>query len=69
MAGILLRKKKQRKYEWKEIGDKVEEKVREGVKAWLDETAQAEKKKEWEEIASRIEEKIKKALKEWADKQ
>ena len=63
------RKKKHKKIEWKEVGDKIEEKVREGVKAWLDEPAQEEKKKEWEEIGKKIEEKIKKALKEWADKQ
>ncbi|GAH31734.1 unnamed protein product, partial [marine sediment metagenome] len=57
-----------RRYEWDEIGDKVEERVRKGIKAWLEETKKEGKEKEWEEIARKIEEKIKKALKEWVDK-
>jgi len=57
-----------RKKEWEEIGAKIEEKVRAGMKDWLDETKKTDREKEWEEIAQRIEEKIKKALKEWAEK-
>ncbi len=57
-----------KKEEWAEISVKVEEKVREGLKAWLDETKKKERDKEWEEIAQKIEEKIKKSLKEWAEK-
>ncbi|UCF71522.1 MAG: hypothetical protein JSW49_04420 [candidate division WOR-3 bacterium] len=57
-----------KKDEWAEISVKVEEKVREGLKAWLDETKKKERDKEWEEIAQKIEEKIKKSLKEWAEK-
>ncbi|MCK5258513.1 MAG: hypothetical protein KAJ69_03255, partial [Thermoplasmatales archaeon] len=62
------RKHKIRKKDWDRIGDEVEEKVRTGIKAWLDETDKKEKEKEWEEIAKKVEEKIKKALKEWAEK-
>jgi hypothetical protein len=57
-----------KKNEWAEISVKVEEKVREGLKAWLAETKKKERDEEWEEIASKIEEKIKKSLKEWAEK-
>ncbi len=57
-----------RRKEWDKIGNEVEEKVRRGIKAWLDETDKKEKEKEWEEIAKKVEEKIKKALKEWAEK-
>lgn len=55
--------------EWDEIGEKVEEKVRKGINAWLDETEKGEKEKEWEEIGKRIEEKIKEALKKWSEKE
>lgn len=52
--------------EWEEIGVKVEEKVRTGIRKWLDE---AEKKDEdWEEIAKKVEEKIKRELRNWAEK-
>lgn len=57
-----------KKREWDEIGTKVEEKVREGIKSWLDEAQKKEGEKEWEEIAKKVEEKIKKSLKEWAEK-
>jgi hypothetical protein len=57
-----------RKKEWEEIGNKIEEKVRAGMKDWLDETKKTDREKEWEEIAQKIEDKIKKALKEWAEK-
>ncbi len=62
------RRHKIRRKEWDKIGNEVEEKVRKGIKAWLDETDKEEKEKEWEEIAKKVEEKIKKALKEWAEK-
>lgn len=62
------KKRKTVKVEWDEIGDKVEERVRTGIKAWLAEADKEEKEKEWEEIGKKIEEKIKKALKEWVDK-
>ncbi|MEO0102246.1 MAG: hypothetical protein ABIK81_00920 [candidate division WOR-3 bacterium] len=66
---ITKRKRKEicsrRKEEWEEIGKKIEESVREGLKTWLKETERAEKEKEWEEIGKKIEEKIKKILKEW----
>ena len=63
-----FRKKDIRKKEWEEIGVKVEEKVREGLKAWVSETKTKDREEEWEEIAKKIEEKIKKTLKEWAEK-
>ncbi len=62
------RKHKIKKKEWDRIGDEVEEKVRKGIKSWLDESKREEKDKEWEEIAVKVEEKIKRALKEWAEK-
>ena len=61
-------KQKIRKKEWERIGVEVEEKVRAGIKSWLDEADKGKKEKEWEEIGKKIEEKIKKALKEWAEK-
>lgn len=63
------RKKKTIRYEWKDFSPKVEEKIREGVKAWVNETEDEAKKKEWEEIGKKVEEKIKRKLKEWADKE
>jgi hypothetical protein len=57
-----------KKDDWAEISVKVEEKVREGLKAWLAETKKKERDEEWEEIAQKIEEKIKKSLKEWTEK-
>jgi hypothetical protein len=62
------RKHRMGKKEWEEIGGKIEEKVRAGMKDWLDETKKTDREKEWEEIAQKIEDKIKKALKEWAEK-
>ena len=53
------------KKEWEEIGVKVEEKVRTGIKSWLDESEH--KDKDWEEIGEKIEEKIKRELKKWAE--
>jgi len=54
--------------EWDEISDKVEKKVRKGIKEWLDETEQADaKEKAWDEIGRKVEEKIKRELRNWAD--
>lgn len=57
-----------KKPEWDEINAKIEEKVSEGLKSWLDETKKKGRDEEWDEIARKIEEKIKKSLKDWADK-
>ncbi|MBL7077617.1 MAG: hypothetical protein ISS31_09100 [Kiritimatiellae bacterium] len=51
--------------EWEEIGVKVEEKVRKGIRKWLEESEQGEGN--WEEIGRKVEEKIKRELKDWAD--
>jgi hypothetical protein len=59
------RRKSRREREWEEISAKVEEKVRRGLKRWLDEKEKTDP--EWEETAQKIEEKIKRELKEWAD--
>ena len=59
------RKKKQREKEWEEIADRVEKKVRKGVKAWLDEEEKEDR--EWEELAAKLEAKIKRELSNWAD--
>lgn len=72
-AGILTRSGKKRKKmnmaELEDIGGRIEEKVRTGLKEWLDESLREGKKKEkmeeWEEIAKKIVEKIKNALKSW----
>ena len=69
--GGILRSQRRKKHhmskrDWDKIGNKIEEKVRTGIKKWLDEADQKEaKEKEWEEIANRIEQKIKDALKDW----
>lgn len=60
------RKKSRKEKEWEEIGRKVEDKVRKGIKNWVDETD--DKDKEWEEIGRKIEDKIKRELKNWAEK-
>ncbi len=60
------RKKSRKEKEWEEIGRKVEDKVRKGIKNWCDETD--DKDKEWEEIGRKIEDKIKRELKNWAEK-
>ena len=59
------RKKKRREKEWEEIADRVEKKVRKGIKAWLDEAEKEDR--EWEEIAARIEARIKRELSDLAD--
>ncbi len=52
--------------EWEEIGERVEEKVRKGIRGWLDESDH--KDDEWEEIGRKIEEKVKRELRNWAEK-
>lgn len=52
--------------EWEDIGVRVEEKVRTGIRNWLDEAE--EKDQEWEEIGKKVEEKIKRELRNWAEK-
>jgi len=61
-----IRSKCRKEEEWEEIGKKVEEKVRRGIKNWLDETDKDEM--DWEEIGKKVEEKIKRELKNWAEK-
>ena len=70
-SGIFGTRRKRRviRHDWDDIGDKIEERVRQGMKSWLEETEKGTREKEWEEIARKIEEKIKKALREWADKE
>ncbi len=58
---VRVRKEK----EWEEIGAKVEEKVRKGIRKWLEEPERGEG--DWEEIGRKVEERIKRELKEWAD--
>jgi len=68
------RKKSHKQKEWEEICTNVEEKVRKGIKEWVDEPEEKgveeseEKKKEWEEIGKKVEEKIKRELRKWAEK-
>jgi len=58
-------KKSEKEKEWDDIGDKVEEKVRAGIKKWLDESDK--KETDWGEIARKVEEKIKRELRNWAE--
>lgn len=60
------RVKDKKEQEWEEIGTKVEEKIRKGIRSWVDESE--EKEKDWEEIGKKIEEKIKRELRNWAEK-
>ena len=62
----MRRKKSAREKEWGEIAEKVEEKVRKGIKNWADE--EDTKRDDWEEIGEKIEEKIKRELRKWAEK-
>ena len=57
--------KSPKEQEWEEIGQKVEEKVRKGIKEWLDESEK--KEEDWEEIARKIEERIKRKLRNWTE--
>jgi hypothetical protein len=69
-GGLKIRKKrKEARFVWKDVGSEVEEKIREGVKSWVDESEDETKKKEWEEIGKKVEEKIKRKLKDWAEKE
>ena len=52
--------------EWEEIGAKVEDKVKRGIRSWVDEEEEGEK--DWEEIGKKVEEKIKRELRKWAEK-
>jgi hypothetical protein len=62
----MRRKKSAREKEWGEIAEKVEEKVRKGIKSWADE--EDIKPDDWEEIGKKIEDKIKRELRKWAEK-
>jgi hypothetical protein len=55
-----------REKEWEEIGTKVEEKIRKGIKNWVDESEKEDE--EWKDIGQKIEEKIKRELRDWAKK-
>lgn len=60
------RKKSAREKEWEEIAEKVEEKVRKGIKNWAEE--EDKEQADWEEIGKKVEEKIKRELRKWAEK-
>jgi hypothetical protein len=51
--------------EWEEIGDRVEEKVKTGIRKWLDESDRTGD--DWEDIGRKVEEKIKRELRDWVD--
>ena len=61
-----IRKKSIREKEWEEIGVKVEEKVRTGIRNWVEESDREDT--DWEDIGKKVEEKIKQELKNWAEK-
>ncbi len=64
--GTCKSKKSHKEKEWEEIGQKVEDKVRTGIKSWLDESEH--KDKDWEEIGQKVEDKIKRELRKWSEK-
>ena len=64
--GCCGKKKDPKEKEWEDIGVKVEEKVRIGIKSWLNESEH--KDTEWEELGEKIEDKIKRELRKWAEK-
>ena len=59
------KKKTPEEQEWDVIGRRVEEKVRKGIRAWLDESGKQDVK--WEELGAKIEAKVKRELSTWAD--
>ncbi|MBN1270430.1 MAG: hypothetical protein JXB04_12640 [Kiritimatiellae bacterium] len=65
-SGSCRRRKSPKEKEWDEIGVRVEEKVRKGIREWLDESGR--KDAEWEEVGRKVEEKIKRELRNWAEK-
>ncbi|MFC1483715.1 hypothetical protein ACFL6Q_01540 [Candidatus Neomarinimicrobiota bacterium] len=60
------RSKSKHDKEWDEIGVKVEEKVKRGIRSWAEE--EEGDTGDWDEIGRKIEEKIKRELSNWADK-
>lgn len=48
--------------EWKEIGEKVEEKIRKGIQSWTEEKETEQAETDCKEIGKKIEEKIKREL-------
>lgn len=52
--------------DWEQIGDKIEQGIRDGVRGWAEESKCSSE--EWKEIAGKIEEKIKRELRNWADR-
>ncbi|MFH1039379.1 MAG: hypothetical protein V1789_12015 [PVC group bacterium] len=66
--GAGCKRKSPAEVEWDEIGEKLERKVRRGIKSWLDEDEDKKDSEEWEAISRQIEEKIKRELRDWAEK-
>jgi hypothetical protein len=60
------RRRELRREDWDEIGRKIEEKVRRGIRNWAAE--REDDGAEWEEIGRKVEEKIKRELRDWADR-
>lgn len=60
------KEKSPKEREWEDISERVEEKIRKGIKNWLEESGQEDK--EWAELGDKIEEKIKRELRKWAEK-
>lgn len=60
------RRRDLRPEDWEEISRRVEEKVRRGIRSWVEE--HEERDPEWEDLGRKIEEKIKRELRDWADR-
>ena len=69
IRGHRWKRRRKKDQEWEDIAERVEEKVRKGIRSWLDEAEEEERAKEWEEIGEKIEKKIKEALRKWAEKE
>ena len=56
-------KKKKKEDEWKEVGDKVEVKIKRKLREW----AEAEDDEDWKDVEEKLERKIRDKIKKWAE--
>lgn len=62
-------KRKQRDQEWREINDKVEQKIMRKMKEWAEDESNEGLDEDWAEISEKVQKKVKKLLREWAEKE
>lgn len=56
-------KKKKKEDEWKEVGDKVEIKIKRKLREW----AEADDEDDWKDVEEKVERKIRAKIKKWAE--